>query len=84
MYICDYQVVIIYSIKMKVFTPFQPVLQSEVKNNGSNHLATSVVANSINESAFIAAPIELYSAKYYWTCALGGTAACGFTHALVC
>ncbi|CAG8622881.1 67_t:CDS:2, partial [Paraglomus brasilianum] len=58
-------------------------LKSEVKNNGSNHLATSVVANAINESAFIAAPIELYSAKYYWTCALGGTAACGFTHALV-
>ena len=69
---------------MKVFTPYQ-LLKLKVENERSSHLATSVVANSMNESAFIAAaPIELHSAKYYWTCALGGTAACGVTHALVC
>ncbi|KAJ1648481.1 Cu/Pi carrier [Dispira simplex] len=43
-----------------------------------------VVAPSVNEMSYVAtSPMELYSGQYFYTCALGGSLACGLTHAFV-
>merc|ERR1711939_195693 len=44
--------------------------------------AENKIANKVPESVG-GKKIELYSGKYYYTCALGGLAACGLTHTLV-
>lgn len=41
--------------------------------------AKSAVAAKVPQSAG-GSKIELYSGKYYYTCALGGAFACGLTH----
>ncbi|BGP46611.1 Cu/Pi carrier [Rhodotorula kratochvilovae] len=47
--------------------------------------ALQAASTSAAKTASKAAPgkIELYSGKYYYTCALGGAVACGATHAFV-
>jgi solute carrier family 25 phosphate transporter 3 len=51
---------------------------SQLVANNKRFLAPSPV-----EGVRISSPIELYSTQYYTTCAIGGAAACGLTHALV-
>ncbi|GJN87302.1 hypothetical protein Rhopal_000250-T1 [Rhodotorula paludigena] len=47
--------------------------------------AIAAAGTSASKQVSKAAPgaIELYSGKYYYTCALGGAVACGATHAFV-
>ncbi|KDE07311.1 hypothetical protein MVLG_02357 [Microbotryum lychnidis-dioicae p1A1 Lamole] len=60
---------------------------SKIEESAENKLAAakSAVATEAQKiSAKVdSGKIELYSGKYYYTCALGGAVACGATHALV-
>jgi solute carrier family 25 phosphate transporter 3 len=51
---------------------------AQLASNNRRFLAPSPV-----EKARVSSPIELYSTSYYTTCAIGGAAACGLTHAFV-
>ncbi|KAK4053507.1 Cu/Pi carrier [Microbotryomycetes sp. JL201] len=44
---------------------------------------SSIATGAQQASAKASGKIELYSGKYYYTCAVGGAIACGATHALV-
>ncbi|KAI9226797.1 MAG: mitochondrial phosphate carrier protein [Piptocephalis tieghemiana] len=51
------------------------------KANPSSFPAASVTEERASFPA--SSPIELYSSKFYYMCAIGGAAACGLTHTLV-
>ena len=57
---------------------------SRPRNPITSLILTSLPAGAA-QTASKAAPgkIELYSGKYYYTCALGGAVACGATHGFV-
>ncbi|KAJ1913545.1 Cu/Pi carrier [Mycoemilia scoparia] len=57
----------------KSFTPAEP----------KAFVAPSVVEKPSAKPFVAAAPIEINSAKYFYTCAVGGALACGLTHTFV-